>query len=181
MTDVYSCQPVLSHGSVTLRPMQPEDLDGLLRCYSDPASVPLFNSDNCNGDDFHYTTPERMKQAMDFWTFSYRNQYFVRWTIVVDNEVAGTVEMFSRLAQDGNEGVMRIDLASAYEQVGELDDILEIARLHFYNLFGTDVILTKAVPIAEARLEALRRAGYSEMGKSFLGYEHYYTRAIAKE
>ena len=37
-----------------------EDCDDLLEVYSDEAAVPLFNNDNCKGDDFHYKTKERM-------------------------------------------------------------------------------------------------------------------------
>ena len=33
-----------------------EDKADLLKVYSDEKSVPFFNSDNCGGDDFYYTT-----------------------------------------------------------------------------------------------------------------------------
>lgn len=184
MTDVYSSIPVLSSGCVTLRAVEAGDLDGLLRCYSDENAVPLFNSDNCHGDDFHYTTPERMRQAMDFWDFSYGEKYFVRWTVLADGEVAGTIEMFRREAEDADNGsgVLRIDLASAFERGDVLDCILEIAREHFYTLFGTEVILTKAIPAAAERIRSLERAGYSPLGRNLMGYGYYYTRtALAGE
>ena len=56
-----------------LRPLKDEDAEDLLKVYSDIKAVPLFNSDNCNGDDFHYKTLERMRQAMGFWKQAYEN------------------------------------------------------------------------------------------------------------
>ena len=32
-------------------------------------AVSFFNSDNCGGDDFYYTTENRMQQAIDYWLF----------------------------------------------------------------------------------------------------------------
>ncbi len=178
MTDVYLTIPVLSNGCVTLRPVEEGDLEGLLRCYSDEKAVPLFNSDNCHGDNFHYTTPERMKQAMDFWNFSYREKYFVRWTVLASDKIAGTVEMFRRESDDIDAGcgVLRVDLASSFECADVLGDILEIVRRDFYALFDTDAILTKAVPSARQRIEALTGAGYSPLGRQFAGFDHYYRR-----
>ena len=39
-----------------------------------------------------------MKQAVDFWIFSYRERYFVRWVISDKSkkEVIGTIELFHR-------------------------------------------------------------------------------------
>ena len=82
MRDVYEYCPEFENEKFLLRLISAEDSNDLLKVYSDPDAVPFFNSDNCNGDDFHYKTLERMKQAVDFWIFSYNERYFVRWTII---------------------------------------------------------------------------------------------------
>lgn len=169
--DVYESCPVIREKQVTLRKLTPDDLPQLLKVYSDEKAVPLFNSDNCDGDDFHYTTPERMRQAIDFWEYSYRERYFVRFT-VVDNssgEAVGTVEMFNRgrfsadelpdSSDTGEHGVLRVDLRSDHETAETLSDLLRAAET-FYDAFGVKYILTKARPEAVERVSALLKAGY---------------------
>jgi len=65
--DIYKECPIYTANILTLKLTSLEDVTELLKCYSDEKAVPLFNSDNCHGDDFHYTTIERMKEAVDFW------------------------------------------------------------------------------------------------------------------
>ena len=71
MRDVYEYCPEFENDKYLLRLISAEDTNDLLKVYSDTSAVPFFNSDNCNGDDFYYKTLERMKQAVDFWIFSY--------------------------------------------------------------------------------------------------------------
>ena len=78
MKDVYQDFPVFEDNNYMLRALKKDDAADLLKVYSDKAAVLLFNSDNCNGDDFFYETMERVEQAIDFWQFSYDNRYFVR-------------------------------------------------------------------------------------------------------
>ena len=49
--NVYEHCPEIAGGRFVLRLVTEEDCRDLLKVYSDEASVPLFNSDNCNGDD----------------------------------------------------------------------------------------------------------------------------------
>jgi len=67
MKDVYAECPTFENDRFLLRLISKNDTGALLPVYSDPAAVPLFNSDNCHGDDFYYRTPERMQQAVAFW------------------------------------------------------------------------------------------------------------------
>ena len=69
--NIYKTFPTLENDKYILRPVLDADLDNLLKVYSDVKAVPLFNSDNCHGDDFYYTTKARMKQALDFWKQAY--------------------------------------------------------------------------------------------------------------
>jgi [ribosomal protein S5]-alanine N-acetyltransferase len=159
MKNIYEECPIYKNKLITLRQTNMEDAQELLKCYSDEKAVPFFNSDNCNGDNFHYTTIERMKQAIDFWDFSYKNKYFVRWTVILnDTKVKiGTIEMFHRIAEDefNHYGVLRIDLQSNYETQLIINEIIEIVNENFYKTFDVEAILTKAIPDAVERIDSL--------------------------
>lgn len=130
MTNPYEKCHVFESENYLLRLIEPADVKDLLLVYSDEKAVPLFNGDNCNGDDFHYTTPERMQSAVDFWLQAYTEGWFIRWVIVAkklnfpqsqaslrelekkDNgHVIGTIELFNRQAEDyfNNCGLLRLD------------------------------------------------------------------------
>jgi len=167
---------------ITLRKTMKEDLEDLLKCYSDEKAVPLFNSDNCHGDNFHYTTIEKMRQAMDFWEQSYSNGDFVRWTVILNstNEKIGTIEMFHRIVPDefNHYGVLRIDLQSKYEIEPIIENILSVANEFFHKTFDVKAILTKAIPTANERICALNTMGYKPINKKVMIYDDYYCREI---
>ncbi|MBE5968233.1 MAG: GNAT family N-acetyltransferase [Lachnospiraceae bacterium] len=178
---MYEECPIYRKNLVTLRQTRMEDAKELLKCYSDEKAVPFFNSDNCHGDDFHYTTLERMKQAIEFWNISYQNKYFVRWTVIENNskEKIGTVEMFHRIAEDdfNHYGILRIDLRSDYETQPILTEILEIVDHDFFQAFDVDGILTKAVPENAERIAALTKMGYQASDRKFMmKYNNYFIK-----
>lgn len=183
MENVYEVCPTYKNDCITLRQTNLSDIEELLECYSDKKSVPFFNSDNCHGDDFYYTSAERMKQAIEFWNYSYRNRYFVRWTIILNstNEIIGTIEMFHRIAEDdfNHYGVLRIDLKSKYENQKVIDAILEIVNQSFYSLFDVKSILTKGFPAAKERIASLKKKGYTPLGKQFMIYDNYFVKTIS--
>jgi hypothetical protein len=178
MKDIYVECPTYEKNLVTLRKTQMDDAQDLLKCYSDEKAVPFFNSDNCNGDDFHYTSIERMKHAIAFWNFSYKNRYFVRWTVILKgtNEKIGTIEMFHRIADDefNHYGVLRIDLQSGYETQPIIDEILEIVDENFYKVFEVKAILTKAISDAAERITSLIRKGYQPLGRKLMTNDDYF-------
>lgn len=178
MESIYEECPIYKTKLITLRQTNMEDAQELLKCYSDKKSVPFFNSDNCNGDDFYYTTIEGMKQAIDFWNFSYRNRYFVRWTVLLNDtaEKVGTIEMFHRIADDefNHYGVLRIDLQSKYETQPIINEILEIVNENFYKAFDVKAILTKAISDAIERATSLVKKGYKPINRKFMIYNDYY-------
>jgi len=182
MRNVYEVCPIYKNDHITLRQTNLDETEDLLKCYSDKKAVPIFNSDNCNGDDFHYTSKERMKQAIEFWNVSYSNRHFVRWTIILNgtNEVIGTIEMFHRIADDdfNHYGVLRIDIRSRYENQKVIDAIFEITNESFYYLFDVKSILTKAMPIAKERVNSLKKNGYVPLGKKFIIYDNYFVRSL---
>lgn len=180
INDIYEQCPIYKSDIITLRQTTSDDAKELFKCYSDEKAVPFFNSDNCNGDDFHYISIEKMKQAIDFWDYSYKNKYFVRWTVILNDtkEKIGTVEMFHRIEDDefNNYGVLRIDLQSNYEKQRYIDAILEIANGNFFKAFNVEFILTKAIPDATERIVSLARKGYLPLNKKFVIYDHYFIR-----
>ena len=167
MTEIlYKNFPRIDDLHYTLRYTCEDDCADLLKVYSDEKAVPLFNSDNCNGDDFHYTTMERMKQALDFWQFSYENRYFVRWTIIdkYADEAIGTVE----LCGEKQRGILRLDLRSDYEKKAVILDLLWLCDVLF-DYF--DKVVTKAIPQATERISALTEFGFLPYSEKVIGHD----------
>lgn len=174
--DIYKKIPVLENDRFVLRAIDKQtDAQDLLKVYSDEKAVPLFNSDNCNGDDFHYVTMEQMKKALDFWEFSYQNKYFVRWA-VEDKQakvVIGTIELFNRRSEDyfDNCGLLRLDLRSDYETKACIESILEIIAPSVKEMFACDKIATKAVSAAKERIAVLEHFGFYLSDESIVGHD----------
>lgn len=162
--NVYKNCPEFENGKYKLRLINESDAADLLKVYSDVKAVPFFNGDNCHGDNFYYTSSERMKQAVDFWIFSYENGYFVRWSIIdkTTNEVVGSIEEFLRTADDyfTDCGLLRLDLRSDYERSTEISDILSLIVKPSFGIFGCNKIATKAFPAAAGRISALKGLGF---------------------
>lgn len=171
--DVYEKCPELKNDRLMIRMVEKKDCADLLKVYNDPLAVPLFNSDNCNGDDFHYQTMERMMQAIDFWIFSYNHRYFVRWSIIdrQTGEAIGTVELFQRKALDGTSmtGLLRLDLRSDYERADALENLLNMIMEPACEWFDCTSITTKAVPKAEIRRTVLTGLGFIQSAVPLLG------------
>ena len=173
--DVYQNCPDFENENCLLRLVTKEDKADLLKVYSDEKSVPLFNSDNCGGDDFHYTTESRMEQAIDYWLWEYSRKGFVRWTIAAKttNEAIGTIELFHRESKDyfTNCGLLRLDLRSDYEIAGEIVDILKLIVGPAYALFHCDKIATKAIDAATERIAALKALGFTQSEEKLIGHD----------
>ena len=166
MTDIYKYCPEFENKSFLLRLTREDDCADLLKVYSDEKAVPFFNSDNCNGDDFHYTTMKRMKEAIDFWKFSYDNRYFVRWTIInkMIGEAIGTVELCGKPEY----GILRLDLRSDHEKE---DRIFELLCLCSDMLDDFERVVTKAFPQATERLAALDKFGFKPYSEKLTGHD----------
>ena len=151
----YEKCPVYENENYLLRLLEPTDTADLLLVYSDEKAVPYFNGDNCHGDDFHYTTMERMSAAVDFWLLAYEQKAFVRWAIL-DKKLSraiGTIELFNRRAEDyfNDCGLLRLDLRSDYEQRESIREILSLIAPHAFELFGCRMIATKIPPYAAGK------------------------------
>lgn len=175
MLSVYKQCPILENDLYQLRLVEMKDANDLLKVYSDKLAVPIFNSDNCHGDTFYYTTIERMKEAIAYWIMEYKRSGFVRWSIVDKNkkEVIGMIELFQRNASDYFNacGLLRLDLRSDYEYENYIVDILSLILPKTFAMFDCEIIATKAVALAEERINALKKMDLKLSHASLVGHD----------
>ena len=158
-----------------MRLVEISDAPDLLLVYSDEKAVPFFNSDNCNGDNFYYTSLKRMQDAINFWLWAYKDNGFVRWTIVDKRvcQAVGTIELFHRRAKDyfNDCGLLRLDLKSSYEREESIFEILSMITLPAFDLFQCEMIATKVPSFALERKRAVKRLGFVRSKESLIGGE----------
>ena len=172
----YVVRPVHETEHLRLRLVSLDAADDLLGCYADPDAWPIFNTDACTGD-FRCATVEDVHATIAMWLECYRRQEFVRCSVVdrATGRVIGTTEMFGRVgAYATSPGILRIDLASAYERQDVLRELLDLASSELMPQFDVDAVVTKAVPEAVQRRAALSAAGYRpyvfpERGEHYFG------------
>jgi RimJ/RimL family protein N-acetyltransferase len=171
--DPYQKFPVFGNERFLLRKIEESDAKDLLQIYSDEKSVPFFNSDNRNGDNFHYSTIKRMKEAIDFWEYCYHNRHFVRWAILdkSNNSIIGTIEQFHRDSNDyfNNCSLLRLDLRSDYEKKEYIYSILKLIIPSSFTLFNCDKIVTKLFEDNIERENALYELGFKKPNKELIG------------
>ena len=169
----YESCPVFEDDNFKLRLIEAGDTEGLLKVYSDEKAVPFFNSDNCHGDDFHYTTRERIDQAIEYWLWEYERRGFVRWAIVSKNEgeAVGTIELFHRVSEDAFNGcgLLRLDLRSDYENEPHIYNILSLINPSVYEMFDCEMIVTKIPPAATDRRAAAEKLGFKASDIKLVG------------
>lgn len=175
MSIIYEICPQFENEKYLLRLVNEDDCRDLLKVYSDKKAVPFFNSDNCAGDDFHYTTESRMEEAIKYWIWEYSRQGFVRWSIIDKDaiEAIGTIELFHRDSNDyfTNCGLLRLDLRSDYENATEIEKVLSLIIKPTFELFDCDKIATKAIPEAKERIKALSNMGFVLSKEKLIGHD----------
>lgn len=171
--NVYKNCPQFSNERYLLRLTKETDVDDLLKVYSDVKSVPFFNSDNCHGNNFYYTSLTRMRQAVVFWQGAYNNGWFVRWSVIdiTNNVVVGAIEEFRRDSNDyfTDCGLLRLDLRSDYEKADEIESILSLIVRPSFQMFGCSMVAVKAVADAVERIDALKRLGFIAANERLTG------------
>ena len=181
MTIFESC-PTLESERFLLRFIQNEDCDDLLKVYSDKNTLPFFNSDNCNGDNFYYPTKQRMAEAISFWIWSYKIGEFVRFSIIdkAASSAIGTMEIFYRVSNDAFDtmGLLRVDVRSDYEKEDMLYELFALITPRLPEMLGCSGVVTKAPLYAVERVNAVQKAGYQKSehlltagnGRTYDGY-----------
>ena len=182
--NIYSTCPTFESERLTVRLLQDEDCDDLLKVYSDKNALPFFNSDNCNGDNFYYATKERMSEAMSFWKTAYENGWFARLSIIDKSasSVIGTVELCLRVSEDAfnHMGILRVDVGSDYEREDFLYELFSLITPALEELLECKGVLTKAPIYAIDRISALQKAGFTKSEHMLIGgngyaYDGYWT------
>ena len=182
--NIYETCPTLESEKFVIRLFKDEDADDLLKVYSDKLALPFFNSDNCDGDNFYYSTKERMADAIGFWHMAYENGWFVRMSIIDKGvkAVIGTVELCVRVSEDtfDNMGILRVDVRSDYEQEDVLYDIFSLVTPELEEMLGCKGALTKAPIYAVDRVKAIQKVGFTKseqmlIGKTGYAYDGYWT------
>ena len=172
--DIYERCPEFTSTRFHLRQVRMEDWEDLLKVYSDPAAVPIFNSDNCTGD-FYMTREEDMKACIDFWLREYGMRYYIRWSVVdrASGEAVGTIELFHRTAEDfyNHVGLLRLDLRSDYETGEAITEILSALLPQAFELFSCEWIATKIPPCAAVRRETLTGMGFCASQELLYGHD----------
>lgn len=161
--------PTISTENFTIRLIRESDSESLFKCYNDKRAVEFMNDDNCDFG-FYVDSKEKMQETIGYWIDFYQKQYFIRFSIV-DNatgEAVGTIEGFN-----GETGVLRVDICSAYEKVYYLSELFNFARDNFYGFFGNEYIVTKAISKALERREALENNRW-EYIDTIRDYHNYY-------
>lgn len=166
--DPYINNPVYETDLILLRLVKLSDAEDLLLCYSDAEAVGRMNADNCTSD-FHFKTLEEMEGCIRFWQEAYEKRYFIRFAIIMkeSGKAIGTVECFS-----GQYGVLRIDLASQYEDRKYLEGLLQLAIFQFVSDFGIERLVIKASNIPE-RLGLLEEYGFQPSEEFRPGFGYY--------
>lgn len=186
--NLYETCPILENDRFLLRPVVDGDCADLLEVYGDKNALPFFNSDNCDGDNFYYDTPERMEDALRFWKQSYENGWFIRWAIVdrAAAKAVGTVEACQRSSEPGDPfngaGILRMDVKSVCETAEVLSEVGGLILPTVFEGFGCDIVITKAPIYAVERIRALQRLGFAKsehflIGKTGYAYDGYWTLA----
>ncbi len=171
----YDECPVYTSDHFLLRLVEERDAEDLLRCYSDASAFRLMNADNCD-TDFHFATLKQMSDYLKGWLEAYERSLYVRFSIVdtQSSKAIGTIEMFDK---NRDIGVLRLDLCSAYELQNYIRELVELSVEHFYDAFGVQHIVIKAIPAATERIPALRACGFTPAEHNVNGpHGDYYIR-----
>lgn len=173
----YQSCPAFETAHFSIRRVAETDAGDLLVCYGDPRARRLFNTDNCPPGQFDH--PEWVRELVRGWIeHDYANGDFIRFAIVdrQTHQAVGTIEIYDRKCQqsDRTTGMLRIDIAPAYEQAALLSELLDVSCDIFFNIFHTEIILHQAIPEATERIAALRAGGFAPI--AIKGRKHYYAR-----
>jgi hypothetical protein len=177
----YEKCPTYETEQYIIRRVEEKDAKDLLECYSDHEAEKLFNSDNCTSN-FIYKSLEEMKQCIMLWMEHYHSKYYVRFSIIDKRyeKAIGTIEFFAKPVNYNGifkVGLLRLDLATKYENVKTIEEILDLVNHNFYYDFEVKHIITKAIPIAKQRIVALNDKEYKKLqDKTIVPYNSYFIR-----
>ena len=180
LNDPYLECPEYDSEHFRLRLVSMDDAEDLYLCYNDPQAQAIFNSDNCTSD-FKFSSIEHLKAYMEGWLDAYKNRWFIRYSIIdkKTEKAIGTMEIFGGpIGGERSEfGVLRIDVRHEYENEEALTELIKMTD-SFFGDVNTEKFITKAIPEAAQRINALTRNGYvpTHVGDGGSRREHYYMK-----
>ncbi|MDO5441945.1 MAG: hypothetical protein Q4F55_05275 [Bacillota bacterium] len=62
--NIYEKCPTFENDKYLLRLFNQNDLEDLFKIYSNKDVLPFLNSDNCDGDNFYYSTKEKNAKCL---------------------------------------------------------------------------------------------------------------------
>lgn len=154
--------PIFETENFILRLVTEDDAADLLTCYSDTNARPIFNSDTCTSN-FFYDTSDEMSDCVKMWLNNYTQKEFVRFSIIDkwSDHAVGTIEMFGMVEKHKTtRGILRLDIASKYEEAAYLNELFSLCLKDFFDLFAVNQIVTKAIPEAVKRVNILKKLGF---------------------
>lgn len=154
MENIYNTSPTYETDHLTLREVSPDDAADLLICYSDPEAVARMNSDNCVGS-FLMKTEDNAREAIHFWLKERDEGLYMRLAIIPKalGKAVGTVEIFDEEFENvGRAALLRIDLASEYENEETLSEIIALAIGSWMSDFSVKALLVKALNVPKRAL-----------------------------
>ncbi|MDR1465814.1 MAG: GNAT family N-acetyltransferase [Oscillospiraceae bacterium] len=170
-----------------LRLVRESDADDLLVCYSDPAAQKFFNYDpSTNRNYFHDCTRESILEMICWWRKEFERKSWVRFSIIdkLMQKAIGAVEIYDKFVRENRKyagwAVVRIDILSSYEKADRIGELLELFN-GFYKLFDVDFFVTKAIPEATERINALQIAGYTPFAWNTPNRSHYWGKCAQHE
>lgn len=97
----------------------------------------------------------------------------MRFTIIdkAASKAIGTVELFHRISDDAfnGDGVLRLDVGSAYEKESILYHIMLLIVPPAFELFDCEEIITKAPNYVVERIKAVQRFGFTRSKEFLIG------------
>lgn len=166
--------PVFETETFVLRLVTEDDAADLLACYSDTDARSFFNSDTCTSN-FYYDTSSEMSDCIKVWLNSYAQKEFIRFSLIDkhSSHAVGTIEMFGMVGKyKTTRGILRLDIASKYEETAYLNELFSLCLKEFFDLFAVNQIVTKAIPEAIKRVNTLQILGF--VAYDFPEREHYW-------
>ncbi len=177
--DPYDVCPTYESERFILRLVSMDDAEDLLECYAKPTVSVQANAEGCTYGYGSQTVAE-MQECIRRWLVEYKNRCFIRFSIVdkQKDKSVGTIEIFDN--GRGANSVLRIDVmcedSSQYENEGCLSELLKICDSFFHDM-ECEQIVTKAMPEAAGRINALLESGYLPYPKSSeWEWEHCYIK-----
>jgi ribosomal-protein-alanine N-acetyltransferase len=176
--------PVYETDNLTFTMVKEEDAEELFQCYSDPITASHMNNDNCGGD-WDVSTIDIVKKSIGGWVKEFDAKFYIRWSVThkYTKRIIGTIEIApipnTTKFLDGvcENGILRVDIISTFENEQILTEILKMATENFYIDFDIKNIVIKSRKDDLARVLALKNNRFDKYEeKSIVKYNHYYIK-----